>query len=140
MCKELRKADAEPDEAPAEPEVPVDANGLPWKDHAPKALKAIEATPALREMSRLLAGMMKQIGQDESLHLYTYSMQSVIAAIKQIKDTIMGAIPAYVCPYCNGTAKVIEGAQKGKACDVCERQGWVPTHIYRRRMPKGMEK
>ena len=139
MCKELRKADAEPEETPDEPEVPCDANGLPWKDHAPKALKAIEATPALREMSRLLAGMMKQIGQNESLRLYTYSLQSVIAAMKDLKETIMGAVPSYVCPYCDGTAKIIDGAQKGKACDMCERQGWVTSYIYRR-SPKGMPK
>lgn len=131
----IAKADAEKQDEP-EIEEPKDDNGEIWKDKAPKAIKALEAAGPLREMSRQLAGMIRQIEENESLRLYTYSMQSVIAAMKTTKETLLGAIPSYVCPYCDGTTKTLEGPQKDKGCEVCQRQGWVTKSTYRR-SPKG---
>ena len=120
----------EPDEPPA---APCDGNGVPWKGHA---LVAIEVAPKFKEMSRQLSKMAKAIVDDESLRLYTFSMQSVIAGIRTLQATLLDALPAYVCPYCDGTLKTVEGPEKGKACEVCCRQGWVGKSTYKR-SPKG---
>ena len=124
------------DDGPPEPEpigVPCDGNGVPWSGHA---LIAIEVAPKFKEMSRQLSKMAKTIVDDESLRLYTFSMQSVIAGIRTIQAALLDALPSYVCPYCDGTLKTVEGPEKGKACEVCCRQGWVGKSTYRR-SPKG---
>ena len=124
-------------EAESEPtETPCDGNGIPWTG---KALEAIKAEPQFAEMGRQLSKMAKVIAETESLHLYSYSMQSVVASLKTIRSTLLDALPAYVCPYCDGTLKTVEGPQKGKACEVCNRQGWVSKSTYKR-SPKGAAK
>lgn len=121
-----------------EPKEPCDDNEVPWKTKSTKAMKAIEAIPDLKEMSRTLAGIIKKLEDGEHLRLYTISLQSVIATIKSVKESLLGACPAYVCPYCDGTGKTLEGAQQGKRCEVCEQNGWVTKSVYKR-SPKGQE-
>lgn len=140
-CIEARKAARKPkkepeqleDSEPETPTVPVDGNGVPWSGNA---LIAIKAEPQFIEMARQLSKMASLIVKDESLHLYSFSMQSIVAAIKGIRSTLLDALPAYVCPYCAGTLKTIEGQESGKACNVCNRQGWVAKSVYGR-SPKG---
>ncbi len=125
------------DDGPPEPDepldVPCDGNGVPWSGHA---LVAIEVAPKFKEMSSQLSKMAKTIVDDESLRLYTFSIQSVIAGIRTLQATLLDAIPSYVCPYCDGTLKTVEGPEKGKACEVCCRQGWVSKSTCSR-SPKG---
>lgn len=146
-CVEARKATKKKKKPPAETppvveadseptETPCDGNGIPWTG---KALEAIKAEPQFSEMGRQLSKMAKVIAETDSLHLYSYSMQSVVSSLKTIRSTLLDALPAYFCPYCDGTLKTVEGSQKGKACEVCNRQGWVSKSTYKR-SPKGAAK
>lgn len=150
-CVEARKATKkkkkkEPEVTPpvveAEPEpeaAMVDGNGISWADKAPKALIAIKAAKPFDEFARQLSKMAKTIADDESLRLYTYSMQSVVSSLRNVRTTLLDALPAYVCPYCDGSTRTVDGAEKGKMCEVCQRQGWVAKSTYKR-SPKGAAK
>ena len=144
-CVEARKAARKPKKAAdvetpvAEPEpveIPCDGNGVPWTG---ASLIAIKAETQFVEMGRQLSKMAKVIAETESLHLYSYSMQSVVASLKPVRSTLLDALPAYFCPSCDGTLKTVEGREKGKACEVCCRQGWVGKSTYKR-SPKGASK
>lgn len=135
--KPKKAADVETPVAEPEPvEIPCDGNGVPWTG---ASLIAIKAETQFVEMGRQLSKMAKVIAETESLHLYSYSMQSVVASLKTVRSTLLDALPAYFCPYCDGTLKTVEGREKGKACEVCCRQGWVGKSTYKR-SPKGASK
>lgn len=113
---------------------PTDANGRPWVGTA--APKAASAAPKLKEFSRRIANIIAELQGDDNLALYSYSQQSVIATLKAAKETLLGAVPAYICPYCDGTLKTLEGSRHGRSCDVCNFEGWVTASTYQR-SPKG---
>jgi hypothetical protein len=145
-CKEIRKPKkTEPaptvrggtvDEPDPNKDEPKDENGTPWVTQA--SLQAIKATAPLKEMGRQIAVMLRQLNDNEDLQLYTYSIDSAKTSLKAVKD-LFGNYPSYVCPYCDGTLKTtVDGSAKGKPCEMCNKEGWVPRHVYRR-SPKAQE-